>query len=587
MEYIHDQGYIHADIKAQNILRTYYGTKNGKKKSSKRSIDDTKCDSDDIDEDDKYYLIDYGLAERYTLQGEHKPYEFDKRKANNGTAEFRSRDAHIGVISRRSDIESLGFNLILWFYGRHPWGNLLKNPDQVNEKKCWAMKNIDEFLKESFGDKPLDTNGAESSDSKTTSKKPKASNTSSKRNIPISCKTPKGLNKFFEEINRLAHDERPDYNKLKNILMEIARLNNGLLTTPSSGVKKKGRLSQEVEDEVDSTPASRSKRRQVNGGNKKPVVKPEIVTTDDETELDDSISLVQKRTRANGIAKTNGSRAMSAKKKLTAASAKKPTSEATTTPRTLRNLKNRIQIEEEDSDDLTKDIISYSKSKKMKPPRAPRLSTPLMMMTPPDGGDSPLYGPFEPEDSFNESFASRNGRDNSLTILSNESEDEEDAQDHQLRSCRIYINNKRYCPRQSSKENIINNNYRTPLRPPPSTTESSEEDLKSTASSSRAKNVSAKKTSSSSSKVTTAKRNGIVKNGKAKLNGHVSSSSSSTVKSAASRRTQKTNHSTSSTSHQLNTTPVSTIPVVETAAMQRIRMLIEKKKQNSSTPAKK
>src|SRR5699024_4658268 len=126
---MHEQGYIHADIKAQNILRSTVSSANGslsrKRKNNKRTIEDET--DGNIEEDDKYVRIDYGLVEKYTLQGKHKPHEFDKRKANNGTCEFRSRDAHNGIISRRSDIESLGFNIILWFYGRHPWECLLKN----------------------------------------------------------------------------------------------------------------------------------------------------------------------------------------------------------------------------------------------------------------------------------------------------------------------------------------------------------------------------------------------------------------------------------------------------------------------------
>jgi vaccinia related kinase len=42
------------------------------------------------------WLVDFGLACRYTVDGVHKEYKPDLRKAHNGTIEFTSRDAHIG-----------------------------------------------------------------------------------------------------------------------------------------------------------------------------------------------------------------------------------------------------------------------------------------------------------------------------------------------------------------------------------------------------------------------------------------------------------------------------------------------------------
>lgn len=590
LEYIHDQGYIHADIKAQNILRAYYGNT---KKKSKRSHDE-EYGNDEIDEDDKYYLIDYGLAERYMLQGVHKPYEFDKRKANNGTAEFRSRDAHIGVISRRSDIESLGFNLILWFYGRHPWGHLLKNPDHVNEKKCWAMKNIDLFLKEAFSNEPLTTNGGGSSDSKS-SKTPKSqSKPVAKKSIPVNCVTPKGFNKFFQEINKLSHDERPDYSKLKDILLDIARLNNDdRIKAPSSSLKKKSRLSKEnsLTRNVETTPnvVSRVGKRKINpptNGVSKSLfkVKAEIDSSDDETEVEE---IVTSNTRTknsklrNGAINTpiNGTKTSYKKKCLTTNNTINQKSNKTNGK--ARKLRNRIQIDEEDSDDLTKDLISYSKSKKLKTPpvRVPRLSTPLLMVTPPDGGDSPLFGPFEPDVSINEdrSYSSRN----SLSLLSRGSNNDED---RKLRSCRIYINNKRCCPRQSSQENVYNHN--SSLQTQLSSTEcSSEEDeVKPTANNCRAKKQS-KNISNSSNKAN--RLNGIKRlNGRAKTNGSLSTTSSSSTVKSTSRKTKTTSSSTTSDKYQTST-PITTVPIVETAAMQRIRLLMEKKKQGNSVNSKK
>ena len=43
------------------------------------------------------YLVDYGLAQRYTSDGKHRSYDEDKRRAHDGTVEFTSRDAHKGV----------------------------------------------------------------------------------------------------------------------------------------------------------------------------------------------------------------------------------------------------------------------------------------------------------------------------------------------------------------------------------------------------------------------------------------------------------------------------------------------------------
>ena len=43
------------------------------------------------------YLVDYGLAYRFLVDGAHKPYKEDPKRAHDGTAEYASRDAHMGV----------------------------------------------------------------------------------------------------------------------------------------------------------------------------------------------------------------------------------------------------------------------------------------------------------------------------------------------------------------------------------------------------------------------------------------------------------------------------------------------------------
>ncbi len=126
------------------------------------------------------------MAERYrNNNGEHREEKADKKRANNGTVEYRSRDAHIGLISRRSDIECLAYNLIQWLYGTLPWIKSLDNAIKVQEMKEYFMDNIDEFLVKSFGKKFV----------------------------------PKGLKEFLVEINKTKFDCEPKYSVLKNILI--------------------------------------------------------------------------------------------------------------------------------------------------------------------------------------------------------------------------------------------------------------------------------------------------------------------------------------------------------------------------------
>ncbi|CAF4944755.1 unnamed protein product [Pieris macdunnoughi] len=99
------------------------------------------------------YLLDYGLASKFLdSDGNHKDFCMDARKAHDGTLEYSSRDSHIGAHSRRSDLETLGFNILDWLTGILPWksSDVLAKPDLVHALKKNFMSNIKLFLKTCF-----------------------------------------------------------------------------------------------------------------------------------------------------------------------------------------------------------------------------------------------------------------------------------------------------------------------------------------------------------------------------------------------------------------------------------------------------
>ncbi|KOB75564.1 Serine/threonine-protein kinase vrk, partial [Operophtera brumata] len=99
------------------------------------------------------YLLDYGLASKFLdTEGKHKEFEEDARKAHDGTMEYSSRDSHIGAHSRRSDLETLGYNLLDWLTGTLPWKTteVLAEPDLVHAIKKKYMSDLKLLLKTCF-----------------------------------------------------------------------------------------------------------------------------------------------------------------------------------------------------------------------------------------------------------------------------------------------------------------------------------------------------------------------------------------------------------------------------------------------------
>ncbi|XP_006880999.1 PREDICTED: serine/threonine-protein kinase VRK2-like [Elephantulus edwardii] len=122
LEYIHENEYIHGDIKAANLLLGYKNP-------------------------DQVYLADYGLSYRYCPNGNHKQYQENPKKSHNGTMEFTSLDAHKGVaLSRRSDLEILGYCMLRWACGKLPWEGDLADPLAVQRAKANLLDELPESV---------------------------------------------------------------------------------------------------------------------------------------------------------------------------------------------------------------------------------------------------------------------------------------------------------------------------------------------------------------------------------------------------------------------------------------------------------
>jgi vaccinia related kinase len=127
LEYIHSHGYVHADIKARNLLL-------GNSKGTENCV----------------YLINFGLARRYLYQdGVHNTYDYDQSKVHTGTLKYLSRDAHIGAFSRRGDLETLGYNMLQWLCGMLPWEDK-GNPQYNCYQKKSFMFNIRLLIRQCF-----------------------------------------------------------------------------------------------------------------------------------------------------------------------------------------------------------------------------------------------------------------------------------------------------------------------------------------------------------------------------------------------------------------------------------------------------
>lgn len=163
LEYLHENYYVHADVKASNCLLGYHAGKV---------------------EVDKVYLVDYGLAVKYAPDGKHKAYKEEPKKAHDGTIEFTSLDAHKGVDpSRRADMEILGYCLLQWLCGRLPWEDKLNDKNYVAESKRKYMNDIPGLMRKCFAHGSV----------------------------------PDEISKYLTLVMKLGYEEKPNYQKMRDI----------------------------------------------------------------------------------------------------------------------------------------------------------------------------------------------------------------------------------------------------------------------------------------------------------------------------------------------------------------------------------
>jgi len=117
IKFVHSKYHIHRDIKPDNFMT-------GREK-----------------EDNKIYIIDFGLAKKYYSVSKKSHIKFRTGKNLIGTARYCGRNAHKGYEQgRRDDIESIGYVLMYFLNGILPWQGLkaMKGEDQfekIAEKK--------------------------------------------------------------------------------------------------------------------------------------------------------------------------------------------------------------------------------------------------------------------------------------------------------------------------------------------------------------------------------------------------------------------------------------------------------------------
>jgi len=116
IEYVHSKNFIHRDIKPDNFLIG---------REHKNVV----------------YVIDFGLAKKYkdSRTNQHIPYR--DGKSLTGTARYASLNAHEGKeLSRRDDLESIGYVLMYFLRGSLPWQGIATRNKEEKYRRIFETK---------------------------------------------------------------------------------------------------------------------------------------------------------------------------------------------------------------------------------------------------------------------------------------------------------------------------------------------------------------------------------------------------------------------------------------------------------------
>lgn len=110
--YINSKKYMHLDVNPKNIV-----------------FDDIKKN---------WCLIDFGLAKNFRNGN----FEKDKKYVNHGTPLYMARDAHRGIMSRKCDLESLAYTMIVAQNIHLPWKDTKNKRTLLIQKNSFFKKDV-------------------------------------------------------------------------------------------------------------------------------------------------------------------------------------------------------------------------------------------------------------------------------------------------------------------------------------------------------------------------------------------------------------------------------------------------------------